>query len=132
MSSVDGRKHRRRWSIGGRRTRGRTRRHRHHNHVERKLTCPAVNVTPNPTPFVDDAVTDRSTSKSTVSTDLRSRCGTSWTESYWLEPSGMSTCLRTVGPGWASGVVSQDRTDLGRVCSVWIPCRQDEVLQLGR
>lgn len=27
----------------------------------------AVNVTPNPTPFVDDAVTDRSTSKSTVS-----------------------------------------------------------------
>ena len=34
---------------------------------EHSLTHSAVNVTPNPTPFVDDAVTDLSTSKSTVS-----------------------------------------------------------------
>jgi hypothetical protein len=47
---------------------GRTRRHQPiSSEREHKLTHPAVNVTPNPTPFVDDAVTDLSTSKSTVS-----------------------------------------------------------------
>jgi hypothetical protein len=47
---------------------GRTRRHQpRSSEPEHKLTHPAVNVTPNPTPFVDDAVTDLSTSKSTVS-----------------------------------------------------------------
>jgi hypothetical protein len=49
----------------------RTRRHQPiSSEQEHKLTHSAVNVTPNPTPFVDDAVTDLSTSKSTVS-DLR-------------------------------------------------------------
>jgi hypothetical protein len=55
-------------SLGGLDGCRRTRRHQPiSSEQEHKLTHPAVNVTPNPTPFVDDAVTDLSTSKSTVS-----------------------------------------------------------------